>query len=54
MQVPAEHEERENKYDEAFLVFQLRSHQFKVQITIEVEAIKAPDPKSEVESEADE
>ena len=54
MKVPAEHGEHEDYYDEAFLFFQLRSHQFKVQITIEVEAIKAPDPKSEVESEADE
>ena len=54
MQVPAEHDELEGYYDEAFLVFQLRSHQFKVQIITEVEAIKSIDSKAEVESENDE
>ena len=51
MQVPAEHDEQEDYDDEAFLVFQLRSHQFKVQIITEVEAIKATDSEDKVESE---
>ena len=55
MQVPAEHDDKlEGYYDEAFLVFQLRSHQFKVQIITEVETIKATNSKAEVESENDE